>query len=71
MDKAISAFQGEVAFGFFDRRGSRSTKMGGQAVGLYSSKYVVDMLSGEDPVEASIFATRFSAIGGQYPCKDF
>lgn len=45
--------------------------MGGLAVGLYPSKYGVDMPAGEDPIKANIFANRFSALGGKYPSMNF
>lgn len=71
MGEAISAFQNGVAFRIFDRRKGYFAEMGGQAVGLYPGKYDIDMPTGEDPVEAIIFANCFSTVGGQYPCKDF
>lgn len=53
-----------MAFGRNDRQGGRSTEISAQSVGLYPDKYGVDMLVGEDLVEASIFTNRFIAMDG-------
>lgn len=71
MGEPIFAHQDGVAFGIIDRRRGRSTNMGWQVVGLYPSKYGVDMPACEDLVEASVFANHFGPMGGQYPYKDF
>lgn len=68
MGEPIFAYWDRVAFRIIDRHGGRSTEMGGQAMGIYPSKYGVDMLTGKELVKATVFA---SAMGGQYSSKDF
>lgn len=48
MNKEISGYQDRVAFRRINRQGGRSTEMAAQVVGLYPSKYGMDMPAGED-----------------------
>lgn len=71
MSEETSAYQNGVAFGRIDRLGGRSTEMSAQTVGLYPGKYIVQIPTVKELVEANIFTNCFSAKGGQYSSKDF
>lgn len=68
MGEKIAKYQDGVAIGRIDRHGGCIVETDAPTFGLCPGKFGPELPSGEEPVEANIFANPFSKMSSQCPC---